>query len=519
MLFRSALAVGGGESTFAERAQSLVGLAVMIGIGLAFSYNRHLVDWQLVSWGVSLQIIFGILVLRTPPGGWFFDKLKDFFNQVLAFTDEGSAFLFGVIVDPIRMGRVMDLPPIQSLTRPEELQAHVQMIQHPSFGVLFAFKILPSIIFFSSLMAVLYYLEIVQKVVYAMAWAMQRTMGTSGAESLSAAANVFVGQTEAPLVVKPFVERMTVSELMALMTGGMATVAGGVLAAYVGMGLNAAHLLTASVMSAPAALLIGKIMVPETEESETKGEVKMDIPQIDANVIDAAARGAGEGLTLAMNVGAMLLAFIALVAMINHGIGIIDGWIDHGMGIEEGSRWKYSLSLLVAAAAMLRYQISSGSSVTRVAVTGALGFVLVILPYWSGALTVFGRGIFPSSLQGLCGYLFAPLAWIMGVPRADMYHIGSLLGMKTVLNEFVAYQQLGDMMAAGSGIVLDKRSIIIATYALCGFANFGSIAIQIGGIGSIAPSRRQDLARLGMYSLIGGTLAAFMTATVAGLLL
>ncbi len=422
------------EASILERAISLLGLGFLIFVAWLCSWNRKAINWRLVAWGVGLQFLFGILILQTDPGRWLFIQLKDFFNQILAFTDEGAMFIFGRAAD-----------------------------SNGPLGVVFAFKILPTIIFFSSLMAVLYHIGAVQPVVKWLALIMQKTMGTSGAESLSAAANVFVGQTEAPLVVKPFVERMTLSELAALMTGGMATVAGGVLAAYVSMGVSAGHLLSASVMSAPAALLMAKILVPETEESQTSGSVELKIESMDVNFIDAAARGAGEGLQLAFNVGGMLLAFIALIAMINHGFGLLDGWIDGkllpAMGIETK--------------------------------------------------------IFPASLEILLGYVMAPVAFIMGVPWKDCFLVGQLLGVKTVLNEFVAYQNLSGMLAEGT---LSPRSVVIATYALCGFANFSSIAIQIGGIGGMAPTRRHDLAKLGLMSLIGGTLAAFMTATVAGVL-
>jgi CNT family concentrative nucleoside transporter len=324
-------------------------------------------------------------------------------------------------------------------------------------GALFAFSVLPTIIFFSSLMTLLYYVGIMQFFVRIFARLMVRTMGTSGAESLSAAGNIFVGQTEAPLLVKPFVKTMTNSELHAVMTGGFATVAGGVMAAYVGLLVAffpdiAGHLIAASVMSAPAALAISKIMYPETEESLTRGEVKLELERTDANAIDAAARGASEGLGLALNVGAMLLAFIALLALLN---GLL-GWV-----------------------------------------TGFFGT--------------------PLTMQTILGWLGAPVAWLMGTPWKDAQAVGTLLGEKTALNEFVAYLHLANMLQGGED--LSARSIVIATYALCGFANFSSIAIQIGGIGGLAPERRGDLSRMGLRAMIGGTLAAFMTACVVGILL
>lgn len=405
-----------------ERVMSLVGLMVMIAIAYGFSTSRKNIKWKTVIIGIALQLVFGLLILKTPYGRDVFEGAKDAFNAILAYTMEGSAFLFG------------------DLTKPEKV------------GWIFATMVLPTIIFMSSLMSVLYHVGFMQKIVEWTAKIMMKTMGTSGAESLSAAANIFVGQTEAPLVVKPFVDTMTKSELMALMTGGMATVAGGVLAAYVGLGVDAGHLLAASVMSAPAALAIAKLMVPETEVSQTEGVVNVDLPKTHANLIDAAAAGAGEGLTLALNVGAMLLAFIALVAMFNGMLGLVGGWV----GFPQ------------------------------------LSFELIV------------------------GYLFAPFAFLMGVPWDDCIQVGVMLGKKTVLNEFVAYLDLQAAIQAGT---ISERSITIATYALCGFANFSSIAIQLGGIGGIAPSRRQDLAKLGMQALIGGTLACFMTACIAGLLI
>lgn len=405
-----------------DKLMSLVGLVCMVTIAYSLSSSRKDICWKTVLSGVLLQGIFGLLILKTPIGLMVFDWAKNAFNGILNYTNEGSKFIFGPLTDV------------------------------PKSGFIFAFLVLPTIIFMSSLMSVLYHLGVMQKVVEWTAKVMMKVMGTSAAESLAAAANIFVGQSEAPLVVKPFVMKMTQSELMALMTGGMATVAGGVLAAYVGMGVDAGHLLAASVMSAPAALVCAKLMVPETEESATRGVAKVDLPQSHANVIDAAASGASEGLSLALNVGAMLLAFIALISMLNGLLGQIGG---------------------------------------------VVGFPQL-------------------SFEFLIGYLFAPFAFIMGVPWEDCVPVGVMLGKKVVINEFVAYLDLQAAIKAGS---ISERAITISTYALCGFANFSSIAIQLGGIGGIAPSRRQDLARLGVKSLVGGTLACFMTACVAGLLI
>lgn len=405
-----------------EKFMSFIGLLVMVAIAFSASSSRKNIRWKTVVMGVGLQFALALIILKTPFGLAVFNTAKEAFNGILNYTSEGSRFIFGSLTDI------------------------------PKSGFIFAFLVLPTIIFMSSLMSVLYHIGIMQKIVEVTARVMMKVMGTSGAESLSAAANIFVGQTEAPLVVKPFVEKMTQSELMALMTGGMATVAGGVLAAYVGMGVDAGHLLAASVMSAPAALVCAKLMVPEVEESQTEGVVKIDLPKTHANLIDAAASGASEGLGLALNVGAMLLAFIALIAMLN---GMLS-WVGGLVGVPQ------------------------------------LSFEFVI------------------------GYVFAPFAFLMGVPWDDCVEVGVMLGKKTVVNEFVAYM---DLQTAIKTAAISERAITITTYALCGFANFSSIAIQLGGIGGLAPSRRHDLAKLGVKSLIGGTLACFMTACIAGMLI
>lgn len=404
-----------------ERLVSFFGLLVMIGIAWALSSSRKDIRWRTILSGVLMQLFLGIIILKTPWGISVAAGAKNFFQTILDYTNDGSKFLFGPLVD-------------FGFTK----------------GHIFATMVLPTIIFVSSLMSIFYHLGIMQKVVHAAAWVMMKIMGTSGAESLSAAANIFVGQTEAPLVIKPYVDKMTRSELMSLMTGGMATVAGGVLAAYVSFGIDAGHLLVASFMSAPAALVCAKLMVPETENSVTAGSVKVDLPNTTTNLIDAAAFGAGEGLKLAVNVGAMLLAFVALIAMLN---GIL-GWVGGVVGFEQ------------------------------------------------------------LSMEFILSYLFAPFAWLLGVPWDDCLVVGSMLGKKIVINEFVAYLDLKEQIPN-----ISERATVITTYALCGFANFSSIAIQVGGIGTIAPTRRVDLARLGVKSLIGGTLACFMTACIAGLLL
>jgi len=437
---------------FAARLMGLVGIATMVLLAWLLSSDRKKVPWRLVAIGVALQGALGALVLKTGVGRALFNGANLVFTRLLGFTDEGARFIFGNLVrNNVPVGTPGGSP------------ADMAPLGDPSAwaatGAYFAFSVLPTIIFFSALTSVLYHLGIMQRVVQGMAWVFQRLLGTSGAETLSATGNIFVGQTEAPLLVKPFVGTMTVSELNTVMVGGFATIAGGVMAAYVGM-LSpyfpdiAGHLLTASVMNAPAGLLISKVLVPETGRPVTRGSVKVEIAKGEANVIEAAAAGASQGLQLALNVAAMLLAFIALIALINA--------------------------------------------------------VLV----WGGGLA----GIEGLTLERILGWVLAPLAWLMGVPWHDAGTVGALIGVKTSINEFVAYLQLAGIMGSGGG-GLSLRAEIIATYALLGFANFSSIAIQIGGIGGIAPERRGDLARLGLKAMIGGNLAAFMSASLAGMLL
>lgn len=440
-------------TTIGLRLQSLLGILVMLGIGWAISTNRRAIPWRVVLWGTALQFVFAMLVLWTGPGRWFFGFLNDVIGRLLGYTDAGARFVFGNLVQG-ELTLVAKPPEPFAPGSPVALPAYDGMRLVVENGSFFAFSVLPTIIFFSALMALMYHLGVMQLMVRGVAWVMWRTMGTSGAETLSAAANIFVGQTEAPLVVRPFVEKMTTSELHAIMTGGFATVAGGVMAAYVAMLSKvfpdiAGHLVAASVMSAPAALVFAKLMWPEDGQPATRGSMKLDVEKLDVNVIDAAARGAGDGMKLALNVAAMLMAFIALVAMANGILGLAGGWV----------------------------------------------------------------GLPDLTLERIVGYVFWPLAWAMGVPASECAEVGQLLGVKTILNEFVAYLQ----MAAISDR-LSYRSMVIATYALCGFANLGSIGIQLGGIGGIAPSRRSDLARVGFRAMIAGTLASFMTANLAGAL-
>ena len=442
----------GVESSWADRGMSLLGLAAFIGIAWLLSTHRKQVDWKIVLWGTVQQFVIAFLVLKTAPGRKLFQWANDIFNALTDHTIEGAKFLFGNLVFqnvPMGPGNAIK-PEMNPIGGGGGDWAHT--------GAFFAFNVLPTIIFFSSLMTLLYHWGIMQWVVRGLGWLMSRTMKISGAESLSTAGNIFLGQTEAPLLVRPYLAEMTKSELHCIMAGGFGTVAGGVLAAYVGILSRyfpdiAGHLISASVMAAPAVIVASKVMFPETGTPVTRGGVKVKLERLDANSIDAAARGAGEGLTLALNVGAMLLAFIALISLAN---------------------------------AMVSWSLS-----------------------WFGV-----EGF---TLQTALGWLCAPLAWLMGIPWRDAVGVGTLLGEKTVLNEFVAYIHLANMIQEPGS--LSPRSVVIATYALCGFANFSSIAIQIGGIGGMVPQRRHELSTLGLRAMVAGTLANFMTACVVGVLI
>ncbi|WP_223250153.1 NupC/NupG family nucleoside CNT transporter [Marilutibacter maris] len=417
----------------------LFGLAVLLAIAWIFSTNRKAINWRLIGLGLGLQLLIAGFVLLTPWGASVFDALSSGFVRLLGFTTEGARFIFGDFTDPDK------------------------------FGFVFAFQVLPTIIFFASFMSVLYHLGVMQKIVQGMAWVITKMMPVSGAETLSVCANAFIGQTESPLVVKPYISKMTESELLTLMVGGMATIAGGVLGAYVMLlgggdatlqAFYAKHLITASIMAAPATLVISKMLVPETATPLTLGTVQIGVEKTTTNVIDAAAAGASDGLKLALNVGAMLLAFIALIALLNAPLQ----WLGEVTGLQD----------------------------------------------WLGR---------PTDLATLLGYVLSPLAWAIGVPWQDAPTIGGLIGTKVVLNEFVAYVQLGEIVRGNvEGVTLTDQGRLIATYALCGFANFSSIAIQIGGIGGIAPERRHDLARFGLRAVLGGSIATLMTATIAGVL-
>lgn len=447
MLVGGAAAVAAVAALIAQfgglpRLQSLVGLIVILAIAYCWSTNRRAIDKRTVVWGLALQITFALIVLKTRAGQWTFEQLGAAITQLLGFADVGSSMVFGPLGDKAVWAKIM-----QSALGPEGAQ----------YGVVFAFMVLPTIIFIAALFAILYYFGIMQLVVQVFAIGMRRVMKASGAETLNVAASIFMGQTEAPLTIRPYLPKMTESELMTVMTAGMAHISGGIMAAYILFGMRAEYLLTAVIMTAPGTLMMAKIFVPETESPVTMGTVKLKVEQNEVNVIDAAGRGTTEGLHLAMNVAAMLISFLALVALLNALLGFLGAGIASVTGVE----WLRGLSL---------------------------GMIL--------------------------GWGFAPVAWAIGVPWSDAPTIGTLLGTRMALNEFVAYQQLGQMREA-----LDPRSFTIATFALCGFANFSSIGIQIGGIGALAPSRRHDLARLGFRAMMAGTLANFITATIAGFLL
>ncbi len=418
---------------------SLFGWFVMILMAWAISLNRKSFPWRTVIWGVGLQFVLALLILKTPWGGALFEFAGKIVQKLIQFANQGTAFVFGPLADSSLLGKTFG----------------------PAHGMVFAILVTGTVVIVASLSSLFYHWGILQRVVRAIAFLMRKAMGTSGSETLSAAANIFMGQTEAPLVIRPYVPRMTRSELMTIMVCGMAHIAGGVAAVYAAMGMaagypdTAGHLLTASVLNCPAALLVAKIMLPESEQSETAGTSPATVPRTTANSIDAICRGAGDGFHLALNIIAMLIAFIAIIALADYVVGFPQ--------------------------------------------------------------THFGfRVANPVTLQNIFGWINAPFALLMGVPFQDCVKVGQILGERIVLNEFVGYY---DLTANVKTLALDPRSFMIATYALCGFANFSSIAIQVGGIGSLAPERRSEMAKLGFRAMAGGLLAAYMTACLAGFLL
>jgi CNT family concentrative nucleoside transporter len=402
-----------------EKLSGFLGIIAILAMGYLFSSNRRAIRLKTVAWGLSLQFLFALLVLRTSAGQATFRWMGEKINRLLSFAGYGSSFVFGQLGTP---GNTV---------------------------AIFAFQVLPTIIFIAALFAILYYLGVMQVIVLGFAKVMTRFMGASGAESLNVAASIFMGQTEAPLTIRPFLSSLTRSELMTVMTSGMAHISGGIMAAYIAFGIEARHLITAVIMTAPGTIMMAKMFVPETEEPKTAGTVSLRIERTDVNVIDAAARGTGEGMRLALNVGAMLISFLALIALVNALLGIV--------------------------------------------------------PLWGGQRL---------SLEWIFGRVAAPLAWLMGVPWKDAFEVGNLLGTRLVLNELIAFSRLGAVKAN-----LDPRSFVIATFALCGFANFSSIGIQIGGIGALAPERKHDLAKLGLRAVAAGTLANYLSASIAGMLM
>jgi CNT family concentrative nucleoside transporter len=453
-----------------EIIRGFLGLIMLVGIAYLFSKHKKNINWKLVITGILIQFVLALLVFKqiqipftSISMSSIFSFLAGFFTQLLSFTDAGAQFIFGSWPDSAEIFKL----------------GTEGRVEH-TIGYVFAFKVLPTVVFFSALTSLLYYLGILQKIVYGFAWVLSKTMRLSGAESLAAAANIFVGQTEAPLIVKPYISKMTNSEIMCLMTGGMATIAGGVFAAFIGfLGGDdiatqqefAKHLLTASILSAPAAIVCAKILFPETEKVNQNLDINKE--KMGSGPLEAISMGTTDGIKLAVNVAGMILVFLAFIALINYLLINVVGDFN-GIG-----SWKFtSLNKIIQSNTIYE------------------GF----------------------NLQMILGYLFAPLAWIIGIELNDIILAGQLLGEKTVINEFIAYLSLKDIVANNVGnALIQKRTVVILTYALCGFSNFASIGIQIGGIGSIAPNQRSTLARLGLRSLIGGTLACLMTATIAGI--
>ena len=415
-----------------ERFQGFIGLAVIIAIAWSLSKNRKAIRWQTVIWGVILQFVLGGLVIAWPTGAAILKSFSDGITGAIAYSDKGAEFVFSWLSQPEVMGKISTATGV------------------PFAPFIFAFKVMPIVIFICSFFTILYYLGVMQRVVQVFAVVMTKLMKISGAESLAVAANIFIGQTEAPIIIAPYIAKMTMSELLTMMTGGMAHISGAVLLAYAAMGIPANYLITASVMAAPATIVMAKMLRPEVDEPATAGAVKIKVEKEHANVVEAAAAGASQGVALAINICAMLIAFIALISLFN---GLL-GWIGGKFGFAE------------------------------------------------------------FSLQWIFSRVLWPLAWVMGVPAPDCSKVARLIGFKTVLNEFVAYAEMSKITNWSS-----EKSRLIASFALCGFANFSSIGIQIGGIGGLAPSRKSDIARLGFRALLGGSLATFMSATIAGILM
>ena len=428
-----------------SRFFGIFGIVTILGLAFLMSNNKKAINYKQVASGLIIQLLLAIFILKTSVGQFIFAKLGELITQLLNFADKGGEFVFGALVN-----------------KP-------QVFEHifgAGSGFIFALKIIPTIIFVSALVSMSYHLGIMQKIVAFIAKIVYRIMGVSGSEALSNVASVFVGQVEAQILIKPYVPGMTMSELLASMTGSMACIAGGVMAVYIGMGIPAQYLLTASLMAAPGALVISKIVFPETQKSQTQGKINLEIKKTHVNLIDAIAHGAADGMKISINVIAMLIAFIAIIAMLNAFIGEI-GVVSSNIG-------------------------------------NSIGLSFIHLDHLS--------------LNSILGSIFSIFAWLMGVPWHEAHTVGSLMGTKMVINEFVAYMNLAPIIKGTSSVVLSHKSIVIASFALCGFANFGSIAMQVGGIGELAPTRRKDIAKLGIKALICGTMASYLSATIAGIL-
>ena len=547
---------------------SFLGIFFFIFLAWTLSEDRKKFPWRVAFWGISLQLAFAVLVFSWKPGAQLFLRLNDVFNALLNFSKEGALFVFGSIGAEQGNGGVLTLK--EYLTRlgassaDPVIQNAIKTGTVP--GMFLAFQVLTTIIFFSALLSILYYLGIMQKVVIFFAKIMQYTMKVSGAEALSNSANIFVGQTEAPLVIKPYIEKMTRSELNAIMVGGFANTAGGVLGAYILMLSGyfpniAAHLISASILSAPAAFIVAKVMVPEREKPATIGDGAMDVPTEDVNLLDAAANGSTVGLQLTLNVIGMLFSFVAIIAMVNVMVGWLGSFFSSNEGLIQLDLVLFAMAAGVLAAAGLGkisdfflwisvlvvlavYGLTSLLVPNAARIVGLMGMALW-LPILVAAIRkhtpvralVYGIGVVLAvsnlsfvvfgplgsethlSLQLVLGWLHWPIAFLMGTPVQDCLVVGRMLGEKLILTEFVAYADLaGYLQAAQQGTVkaLDPRSIVITSYALSGFANFVSIAIQIGGISPLAPSRRHEIARLGLKAMIGGAITSYIIACVAG---
>lgn len=427
-----------------DRFFGLIGIFVILGLAFISSNNKKAINWKLVGTGLAIQTGLALFILKTPLGKWIFGELGQFISKTLDFAMAGGQFVFGFLAN----------------------QATLDKVLYPQSGYLFFMKLIPSVIFIAVLVSIAYHLGFMQRIVAVIAKVVHKVMGVSGSEALSNVGSAFVGQVEAQILIKPYISGMTMSELLASMTGSMACIAGGVMAVYISMGIKPEYLLAASIMAAPGALVISKMVYPETEESETKGDVKLQIEKTHINTIDAIAHGASDGMKISINVIAMLIGLLALISMLD----------------------------------------------------AIIGFAGVKLAHMGLSLNFIGLNLNHLGIKDILGSFFSVIAWLMGVRGQDAHFVGSLMGTKMVFNEFVAYTDLSRVLQGQANFIIDPKSAIIASFALCGFANIGSIAIQVGGIGELAPNRRKDLAKLGLKALYCGTLASYLSATIAGIL-